>query len=89
MEQDIPGPFDTETRVHDVDLRGKSDTDWTIEWDDYIQKWNKRAETVVTRPLLEQPISYNHPYMRWYRKITQCCINNDSSQYDELVRFLK
>lgn len=53
MEQDIPGPFDTETRVHDVDLRGKSNTDWTIEWDDYIQKWNKWAETVVTHPLLQ------------------------------------
>jgi hypothetical protein len=89
MEQDIPGPFDTETRLHDVDLRGKSDTDWTIEWADYIQKWNTRAETVVTRPLLEQPISYSHPYMRWYRRITRRCISKDSSQYDELVRFLK
>uniref|UniRef100_A0A2N9GV17 Aminotransferase-like plant mobile domain-containing protein n=1 Tax=Fagus sylvatica TaxID=28930 RepID=A0A2N9GV17_FAGSY len=84
MEQDIPGPFDTETRLHDVDLRGKSDTDWTIEWADYIQKWNTRAETVVTRPLLEQPISYSHPYMRWYRRITRRCISKDSSQYDEL-----
>uniref|UniRef100_A0A2N9GV16 Aminotransferase-like plant mobile domain-containing protein n=1 Tax=Fagus sylvatica TaxID=28930 RepID=A0A2N9GV16_FAGSY len=88
MEQDIPGPFDTETRLHDVDLRGKSDTDWTIEWDDYIQKWNKRAETVVTRPLLEQPISYSHPYMRWYRQITRRCISKDSSQYDELADIL-
>uniref|UniRef100_A0A2N9HYF3 Aminotransferase-like plant mobile domain-containing protein n=2 Tax=Fagus sylvatica TaxID=28930 RepID=A0A2N9HYF3_FAGSY len=88
MEQDIPGPFDTETRVHDVNLRGKSDTDWTIEWDDYIQKWNKQAETVVTRPLLEQPISYSHPYMRWYRQITRRCISKDSSQYDELADIL-
>uniref|UniRef100_A0A2N9IP15 Aminotransferase-like plant mobile domain-containing protein n=1 Tax=Fagus sylvatica TaxID=28930 RepID=A0A2N9IP15_FAGSY len=88
MEQDIPGPFDTETRLHDVDLRGKSDTDWTIEWADYIQKWNTRAETVVTRPLLEQPISYSHPYMRWYRHITRRCISKDSSQYDELADIL-
>ena len=88
MEQDISGPFATDTWVHDVDLRGKFNTDWIIEWDDYIQKWNKRAETVVTRLLLEQPISYSHPYIEWYCKITRC-ISTNSSQYDELVRFLK
>uniref|UniRef100_A0A2N9HW03 Aminotransferase-like plant mobile domain-containing protein n=1 Tax=Fagus sylvatica TaxID=28930 RepID=A0A2N9HW03_FAGSY len=88
MEQDIPGPFDTETRVHDVDLRGKSNTDWTIEWDHYIQKWNKRAESVVTRPLLQQPILYSHSYMEWYRKIIRRYISKNSSQYDELVRLI-
>jgi hypothetical protein len=31
IDQHITGPFDTEARVYDVDLRGKSTTDWTIE----------------------------------------------------------
>ena len=31
MNQHIIWPFDTEARVYDVDLRGKSTTDWTIE----------------------------------------------------------
>ena len=42
----------------------------------------------MTRPLLQQPILYSHPYMEC-RKITRRCINKKSSQYDELVRFLK
>ena len=70
MEQDIPGPFDTEAQVHEVDLRGKSNTDWTIEWEHYIQKWNKWTESLVTRPLLQQPILYSHSYIEWYHKIT-------------------
>jgi hypothetical protein len=43
----------------------------------------------MTRPLLQQPILYSHSYMEWYRKITRRCISKNSSQYDELVRFLK
>ena len=57
-------------------------------WATEIDKWNHRAEHVVTRPPFEGVMGYHDPYMQWYRRITRRYICKKSTHYNEMVRFL-
>ena len=70
MRQDILDPVDTNVDLHTMDLKGKTKVSWMNTWATEIDKWNHRAEHVMTRPPFEGVMAYHDPYMKGYRRIT-------------------
>ncbi|KAI4384300.1 hypothetical protein MLD38_002473 [Melastoma candidum] len=62
-EQIIPGQCDAETRLHRIDMRGKSSDNWMHIHADYIQLWHHRGSHVV-------PLHWEHDgeYATWYMR---------------------
>ncbi|KAK9149851.1 hypothetical protein Scep_008608 [Stephania cephalantha] len=69
--QMIPPLQSTNIQLHKIDLRGKTDKDWSVEHNAYVCMWNERASNIATDESLEEPMDFYNPYMLWYRRITR------------------
>ncbi|KAK9160071.1 hypothetical protein Syun_006412 [Stephania yunnanensis] len=58
-------------QLNKIDLRGKTDKDWSAEHSAYVCMWNERASNIATDEILEEPLDFYNPYMLWYRRITR------------------
>ncbi|KAK9124220.1 hypothetical protein Sjap_013822 [Stephania japonica] len=71
LKQRIPPLTNTSKELHKIDLRGKTDKDWSAEHSDYVSMWTERASNIANDELLEEPMGFYDPYMVWYRRITR------------------
>ncbi|KAK9095098.1 hypothetical protein Scep_026567 [Stephania cephalantha] len=71
LKQRIPPSNSTSMELHKIDLRGKTDKNWSAEHSAYVCMWNERASNIVNDELLEEPLEFYDPYMQWYRRITR------------------
>ncbi|KAK9102972.1 hypothetical protein Sjap_020226 [Stephania japonica] len=71
LKQRILPLTNTSKELHKIDLRGKTDKDWSAEHSDYVSMWTERASNIANDELLEEPMGFYDPYMVWYRRITR------------------
>ncbi|KAK9114145.1 hypothetical protein Syun_020942 [Stephania yunnanensis] len=71
MKQSIPHLHSTSMELHKIDLRGKTDKDWSAEHSAYVCLWNERASNIATSEILDESLDFYDPYMLWYRRITR------------------
>ncbi|XP_021741341.1 serine/threonine-protein phosphatase 7 long form homolog [Chenopodium quinoa] len=75
LHQPIPLEYDTSIRLHDIDRRGKAETNWSQEHWRFIELWDQRLESVVAGHPFEGVMDPRDPYMVWYMQITRRFIN--------------
>ncbi|XP_021761160.1 serine/threonine-protein phosphatase 7 long form homolog [Chenopodium quinoa] len=75
LQQPIPQNCDTVVRLHDIDRRGKTETNWALEHWQYLQLWEQRLGHVVQGYPMQGVMDHDDPYMVWYRLITRRFIN--------------
>ncbi|KAK9093915.1 hypothetical protein Scep_025384 [Stephania cephalantha] len=71
LKQMIPPLQSTNIQLHKIDLRGKTDKDWSAEHSAFVFMWNERASNIANDESLEEPMDFYDPYMIWYRRITR------------------
>nr|XP_027067710.1 uncharacterized protein LOC113693358 [Coffea arabica] len=76
--QHIPAPCDTDWSLHQVDRRGRRNTDWTLKHYRHIQMWMDRASSIQEGELEEVPGEASLEYMTWYKQRTRLLIGNPS-----------
>ncbi|KAK9096775.1 hypothetical protein Sjap_022272 [Stephania japonica] len=63
LKQRIPPLTNTSKELHKIDLRGKTDKDWSAEHSDYVSMWTERASNIANDELLEELIGFYDSYM--------------------------
>ena len=81
----IPPNVNTEPDLHQVDLRGRVDTNWVVHHAAYHGLWNERDARVVT---VHQPFGTDPEYNRWFRRITRRYISHTGATFGHLVCFV-
>ena len=76
---------DTNRDLHKIDARGKVDKNWRVEHAVHIRKWNNCSKYVCHGERIKEVMLCHHPYMVWYRRITQLYIDCDSAKMVILV----
>ena len=85
MRQVVPDQFDTLSALHRIDMRGRSDQDWSTVHRDYIQLWMSRHDYIIHGDPFDGTMDYHDPYMQWYRRITRRFICRNGAVYDYMV----
>jgi len=71
MDQAIPFPPMDMSKMHKVDLRGKSDYNWPEKHARWVELWDNRNNYIAIAPAIIQPLYQYSDYMRWYLKRTR------------------
>nr|POF11264.1 serine/threonine-protein phosphatase 7 long form like [Quercus suber] len=82
LKQERPEDVDTNHKLHKIDVRSKFEKNWRVEYAFHIQKWNDHSEYVCHVERIEEVMLRHHPYMVWYRRITQLYIDHDSAKME-------
>ncbi|KAK9159889.1 hypothetical protein Syun_006230 [Stephania yunnanensis] len=61
LRQRIPPLQRTSIQLHKIDLRGKTDKDWSAEHSAYVCMWNERASNIATDEILEESMDFYNP----------------------------
>lgn len=81
MLQRVPLPCNTQRDLHRIDRRSR-DKRWAHEHRDAILQWDARVQRLTDGVVGEEPVTYTHPYMTWYRRITRLLVGNPSHRED-------
>ena len=85
MRQRISEACDTEVILHRYDLRGRQEANWMDRHREYIQRWNSRFDHTSNAEAFSEVLTYNDPYMVWYRSITRLFVTHHGSFHHILV----
>ncbi|KAK9128331.1 hypothetical protein Syun_017128 [Stephania yunnanensis] len=58
LKQRIPLLHSINMELHKIDLRGKTDKDWSAERSAYVCLWNERASNIATNEILEELLEF-------------------------------
>ncbi|KAK9107059.1 hypothetical protein Syun_023070 [Stephania yunnanensis] len=63
LKQRIPPLHSISIELRKIDLRGKTDKDWSTEHSAYLCLWNERVSNIATDDILKKPLKFYDPYM--------------------------
>ncbi|XP_057957193.1 uncharacterized protein LOC131150482 [Malania oleifera] len=90
----IPGRFCTSgvdvrgEDLHEIDGRGRGNTDWAAEHAMYLSMWVHRRDYIVEGVQADGPMRPEDPYYAWYRSITRRFVDRTAAVYMSLADVL-
>ena len=78
MIQEIHCAVDTDTMLHEIDLRGKIGVDWTRRHAGHIIKWGNHLQRRCEAMLGDMPPQ--HEYFDWFKRVTQRFIDRPGAK---------
>ncbi|KAK9998988.1 hypothetical protein SO802_018591 [Lithocarpus litseifolius] len=78
MIQEIPHHVDTDTVLHEIDLRGKVGVDWTRKHAGHIIEWGNRLQRRCEAVLGDMPPQ--HEYFDWFTRVTRRFIDRPGAK---------
>ena len=78
MIQEIPRDVDTDTMLHEIDLRGKIGVDWMRRHARHIIKWGNHLQRRCEAMLGDMPPQ--HEYFDWFKRVTQRFIDRPGTK---------
>ena len=88
FRQGISQPCDNDSNLHECDLRGRHNVDWTERHGEYIRRWAFRHNHIARDQMTFGSLGYHYPYMVWYRSITIRFLTCTGSFHELLVIFI-
>ena len=80
LQQAIPTPFPFDSNHFRHDRRGRPNTNWELEHAHWLSFWNQRLQYSCDAPVNNEPLSYDDPYLIWFRHINCLIIGNPNSR---------
>ena len=78
-----PQPTINTAALHDIDLRGRHDWDWSREHAKWIAEWDSRRDRIVQMP--SDPVGASPDYVPWYQGITRRYVGRRGAMFAYMV----
>lgn len=88
LRQYVPPHCNTDTQLHQLDLRGRYDNDWRREHARYISAWGLRRECCASGKVIQDESDVSDDYLSWYNSITRRYITPQGAAYEYMASSL-
>lgn len=89
--QPIPNEAYNLDKMHNIDMRGHSDTNWAQQHVDWISIWKDRRKHVIFGEPLQGPLQHTPEYLQWFRansKLFLCSQYSSSHAFTSSTQLL-
>ncbi|XP_020550913.1 serine/threonine-protein phosphatase 7 long form homolog [Sesamum indicum] len=81
MRQNVPESTDTrDMSLHQISRKNHAGADWSLQHIQYINRWQRRYDTVVHRPLISNRRETERGYWEWYYNITRNFVSSSTDR---------
>ncbi|KAL2237795.1 UNVERIFIED_CONTAM: Serine/threonine-protein phosphatase 7 long form, partial [Sesamum indicum] len=81
MRQNVPESTDIrDMSLHQISRKNHAGADWSLQHIQYINRWQRRYDTVVHRPLISNRRETERGYWEWYYNITRNFVSSSTDR---------